>query len=485
MSRWSGWWENPNHAATALALLMVMCVAALSQRRREALTSAIKLAYLSQRLTTAAVWSMLVVAILGLAATGSRGGSVATGVGLVVLVIIDRRAAGTAFCTVLALIAAWLTLAWFGHGRMGAWTGIPHDVSAGSRFQVWKGALHVLWTNMGRGSGFDAFADVYQAWLQPPDQPGRWRSAMNDPLEWSLRWGVLVGAVWVAIPVTLAALSWPRFHLKRDWFSGGVLAGVPVWLVATTFTSHSTLWSAWLPAVLLGAMAVWRLRTDWKSAGRIMVCAGFLSWSCAVLILMASGAWSAARSEYRLFVEGSWWGAELKRAAPSAPTLTLVSFSGLGQEFGRVILRPLTESSRMTVWAPTVSEAPQERIERGVRILNSHPYSVTIGAGDDAAFALIAAARMPQSPAVTLGGRLDHPFADLDPLRSVPIHSLSWLCVRGDEPDMSRRSARLTYETLAVSSFSRWLAINRDLTDPMAIPQIVEAVQKWTALNKR
>jgi len=210
----------------------------------------------------------------GLAFTGSRAGLVA-GIAAValqglLLATADRRPdlalAGTAAAVLgLGVVAAVGLQA--GLGRV---LSTPVDMTWGSRRTAWAATWALFRRFPWTGAGLGAFREAFPL-VQPPDLPGTWRHAHNDPLELLATAGLL-GAI-LALPALLVVVRLGRVLVdgrrSEDRAAGlaalGALGAVAIHeLLDFGLTLPA---NAFTLAVVVGAAASARVRQGGGEAG--------------------------------------------------------------------------------------------------------------------------------------------------------------------------------------------------------------------------
>lgn len=257
--------------------------------------------------TTAALIATLMIAVWGLAFirrwgfwvalglftilggclihTFSRGGLVATFVGLVPLIAVAPRpwpmrrivAVGIA---IWAMIGCALYLN--AHERYGQGV-VKQDRSITNRLHVWKHAPLMI-VDAPTGWGFKNGAKAYMRWYQPLSDTESYRTFVNSHLEWLIEFGWPMRFMYV--------LAWGAVFLlcvpsrSRRWLA----LPLGVWTafaIACVFSSVGESPWVWIvPGVSLLAVIAWRmLKKDWPGLSTWSLPAGVAALVCLVLYL--------------------------------------------------------------------------------------------------------------------------------------------------------------------------------------------------------
>lgn len=183
--------------------------------------------------------SLAVVAL-----TYSRGGYLATGVGLVGLfwhskpMRLISAGAGVFFIVFILLIPR-------GAQRLQTFSPFNEDASVSNRVLLWKGALAIAWDNRRTGVGFRNFREVYSGWYQPPTRYQSYITAVSDPVTLAACRGLLA---FLGYAIALFVLIWGGVFFSEKYMSP-VMAGMTA-AIAAYFTA--SVWSTFLltPGVL-------------------------------------------------------------------------------------------------------------------------------------------------------------------------------------------------------------------------------------------
>jgi len=179
--RWEGRWATPNFAAAFFVTIIVfVCglVAAIHARvkRRE------------WRIGIAAVtFPAMAAGCWYLAATYSRGGWIALGIGIIALLIGTR----SRFYPIglAGLFALCVMLQPAGLDRASSTAAVTGDKSVSNRLLLWKGALQMMGEHPWNGVGAGKFGEVFEADYQLPTHKEEYTTAINDYLTFGSEWG--------------------------------------------------------------------------------------------------------------------------------------------------------------------------------------------------------------------------------------------------------------------------------------------------------
>jgi len=234
--RWSGPFPSENVAGVecaALALLVLVGIAAIP----------LGLAWRRALIGFGAVATVL--ALVGLAASGSRAGVLALVVGVAVLVGLRaigwRLAAGALGVVALASLVAPLG------SRMVA--GVVVDASIADRLRLWWATLACIADHPWRGVPTSNPPDWIDAWYLPAVLGGRFASPLNAILDTALTYGLPVaGTAMILIAWPLALAADPRMRGQR--LVAGCAALAMAHLTGAMFQSHQRWWPYALVLVL-------------------------------------------------------------------------------------------------------------------------------------------------------------------------------------------------------------------------------------------
>ena len=262
-SRASGTFICPNHLAGLLEMVLPLGTALAVGGRTRPVTR-VFLAYAS------------LVILVGIAATGSRGGWLATIVGMFVLVLILLRTKGQRLISlVLALllagIGAWLYSKAVAHRMTDTQLqGHGRDI----RLRLWTAGWQMWKDNPSWGVGPDHFDYRYRKYREPVDRTqARPSRVHNDYLNTLVDYGA-VGLVLVLLPLGFAAWStvrcWPhmqrsvadlsRKQSNRSAIVSGASAGLVALLVHSFFDFNMHIPSNAFIAVTLLALVTFHIR---------------------------------------------------------------------------------------------------------------------------------------------------------------------------------------------------------------------------------
>ncbi|HHY32335.1 MAG TPA: hypothetical protein GX515_04795 [Firmicutes bacterium] len=118
---------------------------------------------------------IIMVAVMGaaLGATQSRGGLVALGVGLTVLLVVSlrsRRSGKTLVLALLGLFAVFVTCAAVYPPLLARYASIVRPSANSDRFEIWRTAIHMLRDHPILGVGVNNFHEVYLSYPHPEER---------------------------------------------------------------------------------------------------------------------------------------------------------------------------------------------------------------------------------------------------------------------------------------------------------------------------
>jgi hypothetical protein len=229
--RWSGPFGTPNVAGTELAAVIILCMIIASVILERC-----------QRLHRVALampfFLMAFIAIIFLADTGSRAGTLASIVALILLLYtksIHRYIATGATCAILAITSAGPEFI-----RFISPIGAMHDSSISDRVELWKGVICLIWDHPLTGIGHSNFIPTIDRWYVPLRLRGIFSTALNEPLTLAALWGLpalsavsgfliylfVMGIRHAKDGSVIAAigLSWMVIHLISGQFQGHIFA---------------------------------------------------------------------------------------------------------------------------------------------------------------------------------------------------------------------------------------------------------------------
>ena len=235
--RWNGGLPTPNIAAAELAVL--------------SLTALVCLSWLQARSNRG--WGCrLSIILCAMFACGSLTGIAATG----------SRAGSLAFVCAAAACAALGGLRWrwflLSAGGLAALVlALPHaarfaplagDGSIDARFTVWRATLAMIADHPWSGIGLSEIPMAFDCWYMPADKRSHFVTALNEPLTMAAAWGVpalalataalaaviaagvraaragsRLGALGVALLVVLVVAGQFQSHVFMDWWWGRFL----------------------------------------------------------------------------------------------------------------------------------------------------------------------------------------------------------------------------------------------------------------------
>lgn len=268
--RWDFGLDSPNKAATILAFLLLLLLAAILRTRRRWLA-----------------WSCTVLAApigYAFAHTFSRGGFVALLAGATAIVANHLHRQGGKRLLPLLLVAGMVAASavWIGFAARLAASAPSADMSAGNRLVVWR-AVPDMMADAPGGWGLGNSGTAFMSWYQPLSRNERYRSLVNSHFTWLVEFGwfgrCMIAAGWVF------ALCLGAIHMKRKQDP----LPLSLWLclgTAAFFSSVAEEWYAWtIPIAALPPMAKTFLAPAAKTDRRRIIHAaigGGLIFTCAV-----------------------------------------------------------------------------------------------------------------------------------------------------------------------------------------------------------
>jgi hypothetical protein len=180
--RWEGRWATPNFAAAFLVTAVVFTCglgAAIHARTRRK----------RWKIATAAIaFPVMALGCWYLAATYSRGGWIALGIGIAALLICGRPRFYPMGLAGLFALSVMLQPA--GLDRASSTAAVTEDKSVSNRLLLWRGALQMMAEHPWRGVGAGKFGDVFKTDYQSPTHKEEYTTAINDYLTLGAERGV-------------------------------------------------------------------------------------------------------------------------------------------------------------------------------------------------------------------------------------------------------------------------------------------------------
>lgn len=271
--RWQGPWGTPNIAAMFLAMgLLLLCAFGAAVHAK--LTEISNSKYFASAfkglkwLVAASVFPALAYGCLLLVKTYSRGGWVAMGVGIVVLLMGCR---GVRFYPLVlaGLFAVGIALNPQGLDRMASTGAVESDKSISNRLLLWQGALQVMAENPWRGVGSGKFGEVFMRDYQLPSHTQEYTTAINDFLTLGTERGVAPLAFAASFFVLVAGIGLVMgMRCQQPLFVGcaaTIFCGmVGSWFSSIAFQSNS-FYLLIASALLIGMGALWNI---WRRSGK-------------------------------------------------------------------------------------------------------------------------------------------------------------------------------------------------------------------------
>lgn len=250
-----GTFVNRNHLANLLAIAAIGGAGLFaSLRHRRAPAGALAL-----------VATGIVTAVLGIVATESRGGLLALGVGCLAFPLLALQHRGTVRALAAVGVVGVLALGcWLlPNGYVHRFASVGHELqSAGTRTDIWRGALGLWRAFPWLGTGLGTYGDVSPA-TQTDAVPGRVEHAHADPLELLVETGavgalLLAGAVgWFGVRTVRRCRS--HTDRERALLAASGLAALAATLAHSCVEFHlqipaNAAWAAALAGLVVGVL---------------------------------------------------------------------------------------------------------------------------------------------------------------------------------------------------------------------------------------
>ena len=186
VSRWAFGLDNPNKAATILACVLLILLAACLRA-----SSRGRVALLRDRIGRGALVAIAAAVGYCLVHTFSRGGVVAFLLGVLPLLIGTWKGQHKfrrwwPFLFVVLIMAG--TAAWIGFAGRVARSLPADDASVGNRFAIWRNVPSMMVDAPG-GWGHGSAGDVFMSWYQPLERHERYRTLVNSHFTWLVELG--------------------------------------------------------------------------------------------------------------------------------------------------------------------------------------------------------------------------------------------------------------------------------------------------------
>lgn len=295
--RWSGFLPTPNMAALEVASLALVVLWAIVWLRTRCAPGRVQL------IAASAGVLLVGAALVGIAATGSRAGSLAFVAGLAVLAcsrLLSWRWMAAILAALVVLLVAMPHAARFAP--------LAGDGSIHGRFNVWQAAMAVIADHPWRGVGLYELPQVLDCWYLPAQSKGRVITVLNEPLTIAVAWGL------PAMALAMGMLAWLAWSLIRAAAAGRSLAGLGLALLAAhlvsgQFQGHLFMewwWAraSWLMVLAIALAGCWR-HLRWSDTWRIAAPAGAAVLGLVLLLahLWGDAAWRTHRLDGQLLAE--------------------------------------------------------------------------------------------------------------------------------------------------------------------------------------
>ncbi len=213
--------------------------------------------------------------------TKSRGGLVAAGCGMGLVILIHRPRIPRA----LLIIGGVALIALVVYGTL---HGVWHRFTYGddSRSVLWRTRLAMLWDVPG-GDDTGNASSFYAQWCQEIGDRRGYLSLINYHLNWHAEHGLAARVGYACAWAALAWFVWP-WRAARPTVTPYLATAAAVWLtffVAAIFSTTAHAWQVWaLPMVWLAVVALCRIRDRcFAPAGAVILCAGSALLSLLIL----------------------------------------------------------------------------------------------------------------------------------------------------------------------------------------------------------
>lgn len=288
----------------------------------------------------------LALAVL-LVATKSRGGLIAAacGIGLVGFIHrprIQRPLLITGAAALIALVV------------YGTLHGVWHRFTYGddSRSDLWRAGLAMLWDAPG-GVGDGNASNFYAQWYQEIGDRRGYLSLINYHLNWLAEHGLAARLGYALAWAGLAWFVWPRRTAPL------LTTAAAVWLtffVAAIFSTTANVWQVWtLPLIMLGIVAVWRIRhrnfPTWRTAG-LCVGAAILS-----LLTLHGIGWYFSSPQLSTSSDSIRWGNSPPKVVIYAPNPRV-----LGEKWGHDLRTSGTSALVLQTGADIPADLPPDAL---------------------------------------------------------------------------------------------------------------------------
>ena len=281
VSRWAFGLDNPNKAATILACVLLILLAACLRASRG------RGALLRDRIGRGVLVATAAAVGYCLVHTFSRGGVVAFLLGALLLFIGAWKGQHKfrrwwPFLFVVLMMAG--TAVWTGFAGRIARSSPSADASVGNRLAIWRYVPSMMVDAPG-GWGHGAAGDAFMGWYQPLDRHERYRTLVNSHFTWLVEFGwvgrfVLVWAWLLAIGIGIVR-----------WKARGDPLPLSVWVAFATAAFFSSVAEEWIVGVIPAAALMPAIMTFCSTAAmrRLVVAATLLASGLALSAFVVLG----------------------------------------------------------------------------------------------------------------------------------------------------------------------------------------------------
>lgn len=425
VQRLSLFFGTPNRCAVVLGILLLLLSGVFASAWPNTYhRSPGRLAWIS------ALGAGIIVLVLAIALTYSRGGYLATAAGLVVMLLLlrDRK---WIVAAILVLGVGIVFVIPHGSTRVSSILDVESDLSIRNRLILWRGTLAMLWDWAPGTVELYNLRQFYPAWYQPAEMPQRYLTPVNDYLTVALAsgfWGLAFYLVSVSATVIFGARTTWR---SRSPALAGAVGATCVYLAAgltSTFIVQPPVVTAFVMALCCLGIGCIMHHTTWSrpAIARCGFAAFGIGASGCVILVFAS--WYAAnRIAYlpaRLFVRQAGLAqveTQPRHGAARAKAYVIVENWDWVRQV-RSFVRPLVDSGYdVTLIKPTDFGAPG--IDQLTAFFESplHRSGHVIAFGDAGRVLLLPAVLEKAKPrtAVLVGLAATSPLPAYSPLRNI------------------------------------------------------------------
>lgn len=221
--------------------------------------------------------------------TFSRGGLVATFVGLAILLVFSKRPWPTK--RLLATIGSILLLSVFAlyinaHTRYIQGV-LKEDRSLTNRAILWMTAP-VMMTDAPSGWGMGNSGKAFMQWYQPIQCTERYRTLVSSHLTWLVEFGWLLRFSYIFAWAIVAFLCFPTQHNRWMSIPFGIWATFGTAMLFSSVAESPILWI--IPALALSATIAYRIKTSiWLGIRAWLFALGFAVCACLAVALIGGG----------------------------------------------------------------------------------------------------------------------------------------------------------------------------------------------------